>query len=262
MPGQTVSSGNGVVQASGGINLQGYAGATAISISGAADAIRDAAIGSGATLHSAGAIMGQTARLLVTGTLQMTGTILEPLLSLQNGAIAMIRSNAEGFNGGNLTFANAGSSELHINATAGAGNGGDNVVFRTIQSCPVSAVIVLNVLGSAKELLKAGLTVFNYGVETASFTANFACTVKVCGTDGCVTAVSPNTLNARRRLFGSEGCDGSACENGGATTTTTSKFGNTALTVKSETTGAAASVRASVAVFAAIIAGVMAVMAL
>lgn len=192
----------GAVQVSGGVGLAGAAGPVRISIAGSGSASGEAQVAAGDVFSSSGALLGLTARLLVRGVLELSGSVIEPALELYASSRVVLQTAAGARTyAGNVSF--AGASELVINGTASSY--GEQLTFEKIANCPAGSQITFNVVGSASAAVASGFTLFNYGSATFDVVGTFMCALRVCGTDGCVPVSNPNVAAPSRRLLASSG---------------------------------------------------------
>lgn len=213
----TGAYGQGVIQVSGGVNLQGHAGGIRINIAGSRTTgeMYAASIAASSTLISEGSIVGSSvSQLLVEGNLIMRGGVFQPALVLGGSSVSSASAsfvpqmNGAATYGGNISFVSTSSVRniLTIDASAtgttGTSTDGSKMYFKTLMNCPSSATLRLNVSGSAinsaADALAAGtLTLLNYDLTSYTNSANFQCQIEVCGLmDGiCVNVRNPNVRN-------------------------------------------------------------------
>jgi len=152
-------------------------------------------------------VLGATSEVQVKGDVHFTGHVIEPQITLYAGAGAFVAADgSQPIRLGEVDFNSGGSgSALTINGSASSS--GSQVYLTKLNSCPEGAVIQLNVAAGAPEdsVTDAGITVFNYGVDSDK--GSFTCDVRICDAAGANCVDVPNANNAasgrRRRLLAS-----------------------------------------------------------
>lgn len=245
----------GAVQLSGGVNVQGQSGPIPISIAGGATSgsAQRATVAAGQTFNAAGPILGTAATLAVQGSIELTGTVVEPLLQVYPGARATLRATgAAAVYCGNVTLQGS-ASRLVINGSSS--NYGEKVFFKRFESCPPSAKISFNLAAgvSVESALAAGFVALNYAIDSAA--PSFLCDVEVCDSAAanCATLLNSNVgiVGAQRRRL----LQASA----GTATFSQSQLSVEATKQSGATTNSAAStVSASLAIIAAAAAAIVA----
>jgi hypothetical protein len=235
------------VQVSGGVRLQGFSGALPINVAGdSASDDQSVQVASGSSWTAGGPILGASAEVQVRGDAHFTGHVIEPLLSLYEGARAFVAADgATPIRCGNLSFvaaASAGAEGGRLVVNGSASTAGSQIYFARLQSCPAGAQVQFNVAvgQTPAAAIDAGFTLFNYGVDGAS-PSSFRCGISVCDAAGgnCLAVSNPNAddASARRLLAAAAGV---------------ATFGSTSLTVAAtdDGTDGAASVSAAVSTVA------------
>jgi hypothetical protein len=234
------------VQVSGGVRVQGFSGALPINVAGdSASDDQSVQVASGSSWTAGGPILGSSAQVQVRGDAHFTGHVIEPRLSVNEGARAFIAADGSTpIRCGNLSLVAAASARAEggrLVVNGSASSAGSQIYFARLQSCPSGAQVQFNVAvgQTPAAAIDAGFTLFNYGVDGAS-PSTFRCGISVCDAAGgnCLAVSNPNAAAASgRRLL--------AAAAGVAT------FGSTSLTVaSSDGTDGAASVSAAVSVVA------------
>lgn len=194
----SVATGASVTLKGAGVALRGNAAGAILNIQRAtSDVTASAKVEASYTFAASASILNSAANLVVAGTIQFTGSRLEPRLDVQTGGVVEVAapSGSTQLLGGNI---NLSAGTLQINGTSASS--GSNVIFNELQSCSSSATITYRVSGTGRAAaLSSGLTIMKYSARTSTQTSTFTCNVRVCDDLGCTIAVNSNVASGTSR---------------------------------------------------------------